>query len=369
MVLLTAFGLGLKQYIKGQFENLGTNLLMVMPGNILSEEGGFSSQSETVLTGANFDDRDVAKLKRVKDVAFVAPAFMKTVEFSGNGNWEIGDLYATTADIFTIRNLEASVGEVFSKNDVDKRSKKVVIGPKIAEKLFGSFEAAFGKNINIENTAFKVIGVLKSKGGGGLGGLDFDSFVYMPYTSTFAFNPEKKFFAINIKVAKEEAIPQVKEKINEILVKRYDKQDFSVVEQSEILSAVTSIFSVLNMVLIGIAAISLLVGGIGIMNIMYVSVIERTKEIGIRRAIGATGGDILFQFLLESVILSSLGGLFGLILSFLIITLIQKVFPAYINYISVLAALGVSSAIGILFGVLPARRAAKLTPVEAIRYE
>ena len=153
------------------------------------------------------------------------------------------------------------------------------------------------------------------------------------------------------------------------MVKRYDEGDFSVVEQTEILDAVTSIFAVLNNVLVLIGAISLVVGGIGIMNIMYVSVVERIKEIGIRRAIGATKRDILVQFLTESVLLSLIGGIGGILVSAVIVLLINQFFPAVISATSVLVAFGVSSLVGIVFGVFPARKAANMSPIEAIRYE
>ena len=157
--------------------------------------------------------------------------------------------------------------------------------------------------------------------------------------------------------------------VTQALLKRYKADDFSVLEQTEILGAISSIFTILNTVLIAIAAISLVVGGIGIMNIMYVTVTERIKEIEVRRALGARRNDILFQFLIESVILSLFGGLLGLLLAGLIVFFIQRFFPAYINLESVLLALGVSSGIGIVFGVFPAKKAAELSPIEAIRYE
>lgn len=366
VVLLIAFGLGLKEYIKEQFESLGTNLIMAMPGKLLS--GGKFSSGGT-LGGINFDEKDVAAIRKVKNTEYVVPVFMKTVSAEGSGNTETATLYAVTADIFPMRNLELDSGVYFDKTDVDKRSKKLVIGSKIATKLFGSPSNALGKIIKVEKQGIRVVGVLKSKGGGGFGGPDFDSFLYIPYKTAYVFNPDKKFFAINVKADSEESIPTVKTDMKNALLKNYKEDEFSIVEQTEILNAVSSIFSIINSILIAIAAISLLVGGIGIMNIMYVSVIERVREIGIRRALGATGKDILFQFLAEAVILSLLGGILGLTISFITVLIIRKFFPAYINLASVMVALGVSSGIGILFGVFPAKRAANLTPVEAIRYE
>ena len=200
-------------------------------------------------------------------------------------------------------------------------------------------------------------------------GPDFDSFIYMPYSAAISFNPSKTFFSLYVKAPNEKSIEPLKLAVEKTLVKRYDEGDFSVVEQTEILDAVTSIFAVLNNVLVLIGAISLVVGGIGIMNIMYVSVVERIKEIGIRRAIGATKRDILVQFLTESVLLSLIGGIGGILVSAVIVLLINQFFPAVISATSVLVAFGVSSLVGIVFGVFPARKAANMSPIEAIRYE
>jgi len=191
----------------------------------------------------------------------------------------------------------------------------------------------------------------------------------MPYKTAFTFNPEKKFYAISVKAENDKVIPFVKEEMKNLLLRFYKEDDFSVIEQTEILNAVSSIFAIINAILVAIAAISLVVGGIGIMNIMYVSVIERVREIGIRRSFGATGKDVLLQFLCEAILLSFLGGLIGLVASIIIVAVIRRFFPAYIDSATVVIALGVSSVIGIIFGVFPAKRAADLSPIEAIRYE
>ena len=245
----------------------------------------------------------------------------------------------------------------------------MVIGPKIAEKLFGNMESFVGKSVKIDEQGFKVAGILKSKGGGGFGGPDFDSFLYVPYKSSPKINQAKEFSVINFQTDSEAVIDTVKESVTALLEKSYDKEDFSVIEQSQIKEAVTSIFAILNSVLVAIAAISLIVGGIGIMSIMYITVTERIREIGIRRAMGATRRNILSQFLFEAVFLSTIGGSFGLIVSFIIVFIGSRYFPLAIDLMSVAVALTVSTAIGIVFGVLPARKAALLSPVEAIRYE
>lgn len=189
-----------------------------------------------------------------------------------------------------------------------------------------------------------------------MGGPDLDSFVYLPYRSAYIFNPDKKFLVFAIKFKTGTSIDSIKGDIKEVLLRRYKEDDFSVFEPTQILDALNQIFGTLNIALVAIAAISLVVGGIGIMNIMYVTVTEKTKEIGVRRALGARKNDILFQFLVESVILSLFGGLMGLALSYLIIFAVQSFFPAYVDGQTVALALGISSAIGVIFGVFPAKR-------------
>ena len=295
--------------------------------------------------------------------------FTKTLQVSTTGDEESADIFATTAEIFPVRNFEIEEGRLFDKSDVDKRAKVAVLGPKIADKLFTNRSDAIGKTVKISDQAYRVVGILKAKGGGGFGGPDFDSFLYIPYTAGTQFNPEKNFVTFYIKAESEDAVPVVIERVKQLLGKRYKADEFSAIEATEILGTITSIFGVMNMILVAIGAISLVVGGVGIMNIMYVSVTDRIKEIGIRRAVGALRGDILTQFLAESVILSLIGGLSGLLISALIVLGIRQYFPATIDPTTVAIAIGVSSAVGIIFGVFPAKKAADLSPIDAIRYE
>lgn len=365
VVMLIALGLGLKNYIREQFENLGANLIMVMPGSGIGGGEGGRIGAGLIGGGAEFDERDVVKLSRIDNVDYVVPLFFKSALISANGEEKTGYLEGVNEQMFTVMNLELLEGEAFGKSEVQRRAKVAVIGYKLADNLFGDPEDAVGRKVEVSGQRLRVIGVAQKKGDP-----EMDNSVFMPYKTTFgSINPDKTFWGLYLGVKSDEKVEQVKEEAEEVLLDRYDEDDFSVSEQAEILSTVNQIFSIINSVLIAIGSISLLVGGIGIMNIMYASVTERTKEIGIRRAIGATKEDIRKQFLIESVILSVMGGALGLLLAGLIVIGIRFFFPAAINIWAVVAAFGVSSVIGVFFGVFPAKRAANLSPIEAIRYE
>ncbi len=365
VVLLIALGVGLKNYIAEQFEVLGKRSLIIAPGKVVGK-GGFRA-GFSAFTG-RFDLRDVERLRLIPELSAVTPLDARSEKMVDEKGKEVdGDVMFVDGSFFEIMSFELEEGRFFTSQETKKRAKVVVLGSKLAKDFSSSPKFLIGKTIRIGNLRFKVIGILKAKGG--FGSFDYDKYAYAPYTAGFSFNPQKKYIRIMAKVRTENLIPKAKEKIKKVLLRRYDEDEFSIFEPTEILSVVNSIFSVLNMMLVGIGAISLLVGGIGIMNIMYVSVVDRTREIGIRRAIGAQKKDVLFQFLTESVILSLLGGLIGLFLAFVVVLFISKFFPAQVNLLSVLAALFVSSFIGIFFGVFPAKKASELSPIEAIRYE
>lgn len=366
VVLLTAAGLGLKKYIQNQFESFGTNTLRIVPGTVI-RNGQFRTGASSI-GSIRFDEKDYVAIQRIRKLEAIAPVFSTSSEVIYGSKKEFSDLYATNEDIFPVLNLELEHGELFTRSDVSRRAKRVVIGPKLAEKLFGRAENAVGNSIKIQGTSFKVVGVLKSKGGG-FGGPDLDAFVYIPYKSAYLFNPDKKFITFAIKYGTGESLTRIKLDIDDVMQRRYEADEYSVFEPTQILDALNQIFSTLNVALVAIAAISLVVGGIGIMNIMYVMVTEKTREIGVRRALGARKADILYQFLVESVILSMFGGLMGLVFSYLIILAVQSVFPAYVDAPTVLLAIGISTAIGVIFGVFPAKRAADLSPIDAIRSE
>ncbi len=367
VVMLISLGIGLKNYLKQQFEKLGANMVMIMPGS------GFGSGGEVnvsgfrggVLGGIKFDEKDYLSLTRIPEAEYVVPYFMTSTTIESETGKRYGYLEGTNDSSFKAMNLEILSGELLTKADIQGRTKKAVLGYVMAEKLFGKPEDAVGQIVRARDQRFKVIGVTKKKGDP-----DMDDTVIIPYTTTYAgLNPDKSFFAIYLGILDEDDVSTAKNKAKEILLKRYKEDQFSVTEATEMLSMVDQVFSILNSVLVAIGSISLLVGGIGIMNIMYATVTERTKEIGIRRAVGATDHDIMRQFLTESILLSVFGGIMGLLISTVIVLIVHPFFPISMNLFSVVVTMVISSAIGIFFGVFPARRASKLPPIEAIRYE
>lgn len=370
VVMLIALGLGLKNYISEQFEGLGANLVMVMGGSGFGvgggdEGGGFNGPAGMFGSTVEFDERDVSSLKRIQEIEYVVPVYFKSLTIEVEENEETGYIMGVNEEFFDLMNSEMLEGSVFDKSDLQGRTKVAVLGYSLSENLFGEAGDGAGRTIRVDNMRLKVIGVLEKTGD-----REMDKAAIIPYTTTFAsLNPDKTFWSIYLGVSSEDDVETASAKAEETLLRRYKVDEFSITEQSEILSTVNQIFAVLNAILVAIGSISLLVGGIGIMNIMYATVTERTKEIGIRRAIGATKKDILVQFLAESVVLSVMGGLIGLLLSILIVLAIRIFFPAAINTLAVVIAFGVSSFIGVFFGVFPAKRAADLPPIVAIKYE
>ncbi|MDH7476534.1 MAG: ABC transporter permease [Microgenomates group bacterium] len=363
IILLNSLGLGLKQYLNNQFESLGANLLYIYPGSKKSIVRGGG-----LVGGIKFDARDFNQIEKINEVSEISPIIGKTGALAEvKGKEEIIDLLGANEKISKLFNLELEKGRLIEKRDCNKKSKVVMISSVLAKKLFGNTDV-INETITIDGNSYKIIAVLKAKGGGGLGS-DLDTHVYAPLSTLSLIYGEKKYPFIYLKVKNKENIDSTKEKITAILKKKYDENSFSVLDQKETMSMLDSIFNVLNFVLVGIASISLVVGGVGIMNIMYVSVTERTKEIGIRRAFGARKKDVLWLFLAESLFMCFASGILALIFAYLINMGIHYFLPSYIDFLTILMAIGTCSFIGIIFGVLPAKKAAELEPVEAIRYE
>ena len=368
VVLLIALGLGLKNYLSDQFESLGANIVIILPGNVFNKEAGPGGNfGRGFAGGAHFDEKDYLALKKIPEADYVVPGFTKsgvTIEYRKAKR--LGTIMGTNTQAPKLFNFKIESGKFFTESDIDRRSKKVALGWDLANNLFADRpETALNKTIKAGDERLQVIGVIEKRGDP-----EIDQGVFIPYTTTFgSLNPDKTFFNFALGTIDKENVEALKTAAKATLLKRYDDEDFTVTEQTEILSTVNQVFTIVNAILVAIGSISLIVGGIGIMNIMYAAVTERTKEVGIRRAIGATQKDILWQFLTEALVLSFLGGLVGLLLAGAIVLIVRNFFPAEINLVAVLIALSVSSGIGIFFGVFPANRAAKLPPIEAIRYE
>lgn len=361
VVMLIALGLGLKNYIQKQFQNLGANLILVLPGSGISG-GGFGAG---LVGGAEFDEKDITSLRRIEDLRYVVPAVFKSVAVEAGTEEKTGYLLGVNEEYFDLIGTQVLAGEYFTRTEVGNRSKVAVLGFNLADQLFDDPADAVARTIRVQGVRLRVVGVNEKTGDN-----EQDRAVIMPYTTTYgSLNPNKTFWSIYLGVPSEDAVAAVKEEAEQVLLRRYDKDEFEISEQAEILSTINQIFGVINLVLVAIGSISLVVGGVGIMNIMYATVTERTKEIGIRRAIGATKKDILSQFLTESVVLSALGGVVGLILATIIVLIVRIWFPVALNLLAVVIAFGVSSVIGIFFGVFPAKKAADLSPIDAIRYE
>ncbi|HPT66297.1 MAG TPA: ABC transporter permease [Candidatus Woesebacteria bacterium] len=370
VILLTSIGNGLKSYVTKQFDALGANSIFISPGKIFNDNGGFSQSSMATAMTTTFTKKDLNLLDRKLKNTVVMPvnatyadvkstyAIKKSIEIDGS-----------TEEYGKSNNVVPSEGNGrwFTNEEDNKKTPVVVLGYKIAQTLFPK-STAIGKKVIIKGKTLKVIGVVDQKGAS-FGGPSVDDAVYAPFSvvSDLAGNDNINTFVV--RAPNKDLINDTKKSITKIMLEKYDSDAFSVFDSSQLLTSINSIISVLTIALTGIAAISLIVGGVGIMNIMLVSVTERTREIGLRKAIGAYPRAILIQFLIEAIILSCFGGLVGVILGSLGALAINSFFPAEITISSVILAFAVSSAVGIIFGVAPARKASKLSPIEALRYE
>ncbi|HOZ80697.1 MAG TPA: ABC transporter permease [Candidatus Woesebacteria bacterium] len=368
VILLTSIGNGLKKYVSDQFESLGSNVVYIVPGKVFNDEGGFSN-TESFVT-LTFDDKDISKISRQFKNDLVIPSTQLAVDVKAGDKIKKGrSLIGTTPEYGPANNSvpKETNGRWFTQEETDKNSKVAVLGNKIAQDLFGSVNP-LGKKIIVKGKNLKVIGVVDKKGST-FGGPSLDDHIYTTIGTVQNITGNSDINTIQVKIKDKSLINKTKTDLEKLLLDRYEKDTFSVFDSSQLLSSINSIIGTLTIALTGIAAISLVVGGIGIMNIMLVTVSERTKEIGLRKAIGAYPRAILVQFLIEAIILSALGGFIGVVLGALGTLAINQFFPAQITPGSIILAFGVSSLVGVIFGVAPARKASKLSPIEALRYE
>lgn len=364
VILLVSIGTGLQAYITNQFASLGSNKIYVLPGKVdlKSMNGGPRMQV------SKFELADVSAVARAgESIADVTPAVVSTgIPITYQGEIVSTEIQGVWENYFTMMNFEAAEGSLLTQNDVERARKSIVLGSKPAKELFGDVYPV-GKYVNVGEIRYQVKGVLVSKGGGMMG--DIDDAAYLPLTTALRqFNQQRPYMLV-VESTSEKNVEEAAELTKRALSRRLKEDDFTVIQQTELLNTITQFLGVITVALGGIAAISLLVGGIGIMNIMLVSVTERTREIGLRKAVGATGRDILLQFLIESIILSLVGGAMGIALGAAGSAALRAFVETQVTLWSVVLASGFSAGIGIAFGVAPAIRAARLDPIVALRYE
>ncbi len=374
VIAVLAIGNGTQESILGEIQGVGTNLLFVTQGG---SEDVSNPKPLTLL-----DAEALADPFSAPSIDGVAPVLNGRVEINFAGENKSTTLVGVTPDYESVRNIGLSEGEFISETELSGRSAVVIIGTEVADELFGRKSGLVGEKVRIEGQPFRVIGVLEEKGGSAMGSEDDQILVPMTTAQTRLLQraTPNAVDVIYVQAVNSESVPQASLEISQILSSRHrtmiGEEDFSILSQQDFLDLASTITGVLTIFLGGIAAISLLVGGIGIMNIMMVSVVERTREIGLRKALGARRIDILSQFLIESSLLSLLGGLIGILLGWALSMIVEQIAAGsgtpivpIMSLNAVLLAVLFSAAIGIFFGLYPANRASMLEPVEALRYE
>jgi putative ABC transport system permease protein len=376
VIALLAIGTGAQSAIAGQVQGLGSNLISIIAGK------PSSSGPAQINTLAHLTLNDASQLTDLPGVAVVAPQYRSNLRLTNQGNQASVPVTGVVPDYGLIHTEDVARGRFLDASDASDRARVVVLGSQTATDLFGAVDP-IGQPIKIDGVLFTVVGVLKSKGGGGFG-FTQDAAAYVPlitaYTKLFGAEAvvggDRLVSMIEVSAIDENSIDTAVNAVDDALrqahkLKASDDNDFTAVSQTDLLTATATITGIMTVFLGAISAISLVVGGIGVMNIMLVSVTERTKEIGLRKAIGARRQDILYQFLTETVTLSLIGGIIGILIGSGLAGLVNLtgVITTRVSLESILLAFGFSSAVGLFFGIYPANRAAGLRPIEALRYE
>ena len=373
VIVMMAIGQGSKESIRQNISQMGSNIIMIRPG---ADRGpGGVRQDPSAMQTLKPDDYEKIK-EEAKYCTYVSPEVTSAGQIINGNNNSSTTMYGESTEYFDIKQWEISNGSAFTDEDIKKAAKVCVIGKTVADELFPSGQDPVGKMVRFKSIPFRVIGVLKSKGYNSFG-MDQDNLCITPYTTVMKrLTAQTWFSSINCSAITEEMTDDAIKELTAILqeqhkIKEGTEDDFTIRSQQEIMETMSSTMDTVTLILVVAAAFSLLVAGIGIMNIMLVSVTERTKEIGLRMSVGARGIDISNQFLIESIIISVTGGILGIGLGTLLSTGANLLFglPTSIPMWSIVVSFIVCTIIGIGFGYFPAQKAARLDPIEAIRYE
>ena len=380
VILLVSIGQSAQKLILNQIQSVGSNLIFIIPGATKGSHLSSPASVQGVII-KTLVKQDIEALKREVSISRVAPEVRGQAKAVFENNDITVTYEGTTEDFFAIRKYEIDKGAFFTPTDVSSFNSVAVIGPELAMTLFGSREPV-SKTIRLKNINFRIVGVFKSKGVGPFG-VDQDNLVIIPVSVAQKLLLGTDYYnVVDVQANDAYTINFTKARVISVLRQGHritdpDKDDFTVNTQQDALSLLGNITSIMTVFLSAIASISLIVGGIGIMNIMLVSVVERTREIGLRKALGATNGDILKQFLLEAVMITFIGGIIGILFGSTLVILayfiLTRVLPSgwffALPLSAVLMAVFVSTLVGIIFGIYPARQAAKKNPIDALRYE
>lgn len=370
VIAMVSIGEGAKGSIQSSIEGLGSNLLTVLPGFVQPGRGIVSSGRGTAQTLKN---EDIDALSSLEGVKAVSPELQRRFQITSQiGNNTNSTVVGATDQYAAVRTVEVENGVFLSPTHERSMSRVAVLGPTVAKDLFGEDIDPLNKTIRINKVNFKVVGILKSKGGSGF--MNLDDMILVPLSTMQKILSGVDYLStIALAVEDKNQMPAVQEAASAALLvtHRVSEPDFSIISQADILGALSQVTTTFTLFLASIAGISLIVGGIGIMNMMLTTVTERTREIGLRMAIGARRRDITWQFLMEAVMLTFLGGLIGVLIGWLIAFAVARFagIATSVSWQSVLIACGVAAGIGIVFGYYPARRAARLNPIDALRYE
>jgi putative ABC transport system permease protein len=379
VIALTAVGQGAQGSIQASIQSLGSNLLIVTPGASRTFGSTVSAGRGSAQT---LTPDDATAISQLPDVSATAPQVSGRYQVVYSGQNTNTSVLGTTPDYLAVRNVQVGAGSFFTDTDVTSANRVAVIGTTVLQDLFGSTNAtatpdmAIGQTIRIKGMDFSIIGVTASKGGSGFSNQDNMIFVPLTAAQHYLLGSSAYITELDVSAASQQQMTIAQTDVTNLLLERHNISDptladFSVLNQQDIVNAASSVTGTFTILLASIAGISLLVGGIGIMNMMLTTVTERTREIGLRKAIGAKKKDITLQFLSEAVMLTFTGGIIGIALGWVAAFLISSLAgtATAVSWSSILLAFGVSAGIGILFGYYPARRAAGLNPIEALRYE